>query len=91
MNIEAACGGQCSCTTCSVVIQGGKGVLPEPEGDELDVLRTGGNETVGLAAGELRRLGCQVVVGQELNGLVVRVERSDWQGGRTERKLRTYE
>ncbi len=54
--LEHVCGGNCSCTTCHVVVIKGAENLSEMEEDEIDRL--------DMAAGaELRsRLGCQALV-----------------------------
>jgi 2Fe-2S ferredoxin len=54
--LEHACGGNCACTTCHVVVREGEESLSEMEDDEADRL--------GLAAGVTlhSRLACQAVV-----------------------------
>lgn len=56
IHLEHACGGNCACTTCHVVVREGEKNLSEMEDDEADRL--------DMAAGlTLRsRLGCQCVV-----------------------------
>jgi 3-phenylpropionate/trans-cinnamate dioxygenase ferredoxin reductase component len=66
--IIAECGGMCSCGTCHVYVddQWG-GLIPEPELEEEDLLEfIDGRESNS-------RLSCQIVMGDELDGLVVRV------------------
>jgi 2Fe-2S ferredoxin len=65
--LEHACGGNCACTTCHVIIKEGEencSPLDEDEGDKLD-------EAAGLTLHS--RLGCQVVVSGD-----VTFEVPDW-------------
>jgi len=55
LDIEGACGGECACSTCHVVLeQENFDAMPEPDDDEVDML--------DLAAGvtDTSRLGCCV-------------------------------
>lgn len=54
--LEHACGGNCACTTCHVVVKRGSGALSEAEESEEDLL----DKAVGLTP--TSRLGCQAVV-----------------------------
>lgn len=67
--IDAECGGCCSCATCHVYVADDDiARLPAPDAMEDELLD-------GVAA-ERRpgsRLGCQIVLGPELDGLTVRV------------------
>ena len=56
MHLEHACGGNCACTTCHVIVNSGMDNLSEIDDDEED--------RVQMAAGlTLRsRLGCQCIV-----------------------------
>jgi ferredoxin, 2Fe-2S len=54
--LEHACGGNCACTTCHVIIRDGMGSLSEMEDDEADRLDTAWDLT------PRSRLGCQAVV-----------------------------
>jgi ferredoxin, 2Fe-2S len=67
--LDHACGGNCACTTCHVVVKEGADKLNEMDDDEADRL--------DMAAGlELRsRLGCQAVI--EKPGTVI-VEIPAW-------------
>ncbi len=56
IHLEHACGGNCACTTCHVVIKQGKELLSEAEDDELDRLDMAADLQLDS------RLGCQVVV-----------------------------
>jgi ferredoxin len=68
MPLEGTCEGQMACSTCHVVIaREWFGKLPRASEDEEDML--------DLAAGVTRtsRLSCQIVLGDELEGLEVRI------------------
>ena len=65
--LEHACGGNCACTTCHVIVRDGSGTLSEMDDDEADRL----DMAAGLTLHS--RLGCQCVV----RGDVV-VEIPDW-------------
>jgi 2Fe-2S ferredoxin len=54
--LEHACGGNCACTTCHVIVKEGMANLSEMEEDEADRLDTAWDVTPGS------RLGCQAVV-----------------------------
>lgn len=64
--ILATCGGSCSCATCHVYVdEAWLEKLPEPQLEEVDMLDT---------AHDLQdnsRLSCQIVVTEDLDGLVV--------------------
>lgn len=55
IHLEHACGGNCACTTCHVIVTEGYDALPEPEENELDLL----DKAPGLTP--VSRLGCQAV------------------------------
>lgn len=55
-HIEHACGGNCACTTCHVIIQKGADRLSEADDDELDRL----DKAPGLTLKS--RLACQCVI-----------------------------
>lgn len=66
VDIEGACEGSLACSTCHVIVDGAWfDKLPEASDDEEDML--------DLAFGLTRtsRLGCQVVMTEALDGLVV--------------------
>jgi 2Fe-2S ferredoxin len=66
LDLEGACEGSLACSTCHVVVDAGWfDLLTEPSEDEEDML--------DLAFGLTRtsRLGCQIVMREELDGLVV--------------------
>jgi 2Fe-2S ferredoxin len=56
LHLEHACGGNCACTTCHVIIKEGAQNLSEMEDDEADRLDT----AWGLQRES--RLGCQAVI-----------------------------
>ncbi|WP_460274396.1 2Fe-2S iron-sulfur cluster-binding protein [Celeribacter sp. ULVN23_4] len=66
--IVAECGGQCSCATCHIFVEGDyfEKVGP-PEGDEEDML------DFSDLRQENSRLGCQVEITDDLDGMTVRV------------------
>ena len=67
LHLEHACGGNCACTTCHVIVRAGEENLSEMEDDEADRLE----QAPGLTLHS--RLGCQCTV----HGDVV-VEIPDW-------------
>lgn len=64
-----ACGGSCACSTCHVIVEDPDmfDKMEEPSDDENDML----DLAFGLT--ETSRLGCQVVMNKDLDGLVVRL------------------
>lgn len=56
IHLEHACGGNCACTTCHVVVKSGLGALSEAQEQEEDML----DKAPGLTP--MSRLGCQAVV-----------------------------
>jgi 2Fe-2S ferredoxin len=68
IDIEGACEGSLACSTCHVIVDPGwYGRLSEATEDEEDML----DLAFGLQA--TSRLGCQIVMTPELDGLVVRL------------------
>jgi 2Fe-2S ferredoxin len=68
IDLEGACEGSLACSTCHVVVEPDwYDVLPEATEDEEDML--------DLAFGLTRtsRLGCQIIITKELDGLTVRL------------------
>jgi len=66
IDIEGACEGSLACSTCHVVVDPEwYGKLEEPSDDEDDML----DLAFGLA--KTSRLGCQIVITEELDGLTV--------------------
>ncbi|WP_114393615.1 ferredoxin family 2Fe-2S iron-sulfur cluster binding protein [Oleisolibacter albus] len=68
IDLEGACEGSLACSTCHVIIDPQwYDVLPEANEDEEDML----DLAFGLT--KTSRLGCQIRISEELDGLVVRV------------------
>ncbi|KAK4501446.1 hypothetical protein PRZ48_007255 [Zasmidium cellare] len=69
LEMEGACGGSCACSTCHVIVtdDGMYDKMEEPSDDENDML----DLAFGLT--ETSRLGCQVEMSKELDGLVVKL------------------
>lgn len=66
VDIEGACEGSLACSTCHVIVDPGWcGKLPESSEDEEDML----DLAFGLTS--TSRLGCQLVITEELDGLTV--------------------
>lgn len=66
LDMEGACGGSCACSTCHVIVDPAfYDSIPEPDDDENDML----DLAFGLT--ETSRLGCQVKMTKELDGLRV--------------------
>lgn len=66
LDMEGACGGSCACSTCHVIIDPDYyDAIPEPDDDENDML----DLAFGLT--ETSRLGCQVRMSKELDGIRV--------------------
>ena len=54
--LDHACGGNCACTTCHVVVKSGVENLSEPDDDELDRVELAADFQLNS------RLGCQAIV-----------------------------
>ena len=68
INLEGACEGSLACSTCHVIVDAKYyNILPHPTEDEEDML----DLAFGLTS--TSRLGCQIVMNQELDGLIVYV------------------
>ena len=66
--IEADCGGACACATCHVYVdEKWFGKLKKIEDTERDML------DVAFEPNKFSRLGCQITVTDELDGLVVKM------------------
>lgn len=66
LDVEGACGGSCACSTCHMIVDPEfYDEIPEPSDDENDML----DLAFGLT--ETSRLGCQVVMAPELDGIRV--------------------
>jgi 2Fe-2S ferredoxin len=71
IDIEGACEGSLACSTCHVIIDPEwYDLLKEASDDEEDML----DLAFGLTA--TSRLGCQIIITEELDGLVVRLPSS---------------
>lgn len=68
LGIEGTCGGCLSCATCHVIVDpdwyGKTGGPSEDEEDMLDL---------AFSLSKTSRLGCQIIISAELNGLCVKV------------------
>jgi len=66
LDMEGACGGVMACSACHVIVDPSQIILLEPPDEEED-------EMLDLAWGitPTSRLGCQIVLTDALNGLVV--------------------
>ncbi|RKF72894.1 Adrenodoxin-like protein, mitochondrial [Golovinomyces cichoracearum] len=69
IEMEGACGGSCSCSTCHVIVEDEEAFdkMPEATDDENDML----DLAFGLTG--TSRLGCQVELTRELDGLRVKL------------------
>lgn len=68
LEMEGACGGSCACSTCHVIVESDHyDAMEEPDDDENDML----DLAFGLT--ETSRLGCQVKMTKELDGLVIKL------------------
>ena len=68
VDIEGACEGSLACSTCHVVVDGSWfGKLAKPTEDEEDML------DLAFDLQETSRLGCQIVMTEALDGLVVKL------------------
>jgi 2Fe-2S ferredoxin len=68
VDIEGACEGSLACSTCHVIVDAEWfGKLGDPTEDEEDML------DLAFGLEKTSRLGCQIVMSDELDGLVVKV------------------
>ena len=68
VDIEGACDGSMACSTCHVIVEPTWWAkLEEPSEDEEDML----DLAFGLT--ETSRLGCQIIMSEELDGLTVKL------------------
>jgi 2Fe-2S ferredoxin len=71
VDIEGACEGSLACSTCHVIVDPKYfELLQPPTEDEEDML------DLAFALEETSRLGCQIVMTEELDGLVVRLPKA---------------
>lgn len=68
VDIEGACEGSLACSTCHVIVEGDWfAKLADPTEDEEDML------DLAFGLEKTSRLGCQIVMSDALDGLVVRL------------------
>ncbi|WP_198376178.1 ferredoxin family 2Fe-2S iron-sulfur cluster binding protein [Neoroseomonas rubea] len=68
VDIEGACEGSLACSTCHVIVDGAWfGKLAKPTEDEEDML------DLAFDLQETSRLGCQIIMTDALDGLVVKL------------------
>jgi len=68
LGIEGACEGSIACATCHVIVDGlYADRLEEPSAEEEDML------DLAVGVQPTSRLGCQIVLTEELDGLIVRL------------------
>jgi 2Fe-2S ferredoxin len=68
VDIEGACEGSLACSTCHVIVDGGWFTkLENPTEDEEDML------DLAFDLQETSRLGCQLIMTDKLDGLVVKL------------------
>ena len=68
VDIEGACEGSLACSTCHVIVDGAWfGKLAKPTEDEEDML------DLAFDLQETSRLGCQIIMTEALDGLVVKL------------------
>ncbi len=68
VDIEGACEGSLACSTCHVIVDAGWfGKLKAPSEDEEDML------DLAFGLEKTSRLGCQIVMTEALDGLVVKL------------------
>ena len=66
--IDADCGGACACATCHVYVdEKWLNKLSKPDNAEIDML------DVAYEPNKFSRLGCQITITDELDGLVVKM------------------
>jgi 2Fe-2S ferredoxin len=68
IDLEGACEGSLACSTCHVVVEPEwYDLLPDATEDEEDML------DLAFALTKTSRLGCQIILSEELDGLTVRL------------------
>jgi ferredoxin, 2Fe-2S len=63
-HLEHACGGNCACTTCHIVVKQGAGAMSDMDDDEADRLDMAADLQLGS------RLGCQVTLDRDAEVVV---------------------
>ena len=66
--VEGICGGMAMCSTCHVYVLS-ETILPSPSDDEIDLLERG----VAFKVQKNSRLGCQIKLTPEIDGLKVQL------------------
>ena len=76
VDIEGACEGSLACSTCHVIVDGSWFArLAEPTEDEEDML------DLAFDLQETSRLGCQIIMTEALDGLVVKLPKGSRNAG----------
>ncbi|QNT78134.1 ferredoxin family 2Fe-2S iron-sulfur cluster binding protein [Entomobacter blattae] len=71
VDLEGACEGSLACATCHVIVDPSwYDKLPKASDDEEDML------DLAFGLEKTSRLGCQIIMTEELDGLVVRLPKS---------------
>ncbi|MDI6653327.1 ferredoxin family 2Fe-2S iron-sulfur cluster binding protein [Gluconobacter japonicus] len=71
IDLEGACEGSLACATCHVIVDPEwAGKLSEPTDDEEDML------DLAFGLEQTSRLGCQIVMTEDLNGLIVQLPKA---------------
>ncbi|GAC86357.1 ferredoxin 2Fe-2S [Gluconobacter thailandicus F149-1 = NBRC 100600] len=71
IDLEGACEGSLACATCHVIVDPEwAGKLSEPTDDEEDML------DLAFGLEQTSRLGCQIVMTEDLNGLTVQLPKA---------------
>jgi len=71
IDLEGACEGSLACATCHVIVDPEwAGKLSEPTDDEEDML------DLAFGLEQTSRLGCQIVMTEDLNGLPVQLPKA---------------
>lgn len=71
IDLEGACEGSLACATCHVIVDPEwAGKLSEPTEDEEDML------DLAFGLEQTSRLGCQIVMTEDLNGLTVQLPKA---------------
>jgi 2Fe-2S ferredoxin len=76
VDIEGACEGSLACSTCHVIVDPAQaGRLAKPSEDEEDML------DLAFGLEKTSRLGCQIVISDALDGLIVRLPQATRNAG----------
>jgi ferredoxin, 2Fe-2S len=74
IDLQHNCGGVCGCSTCHVYVLAGGDSLPEISDKEEDFIDRAQNPRINS------RLGCQCVVGEDTEDLVIEIPVQDFLG-----------